>query len=259
MKPLAILLLAVAASAHEPVFAPGPHVPGEGIWGFELEHTYERHHEIETIAHYGPGPDSEAALKIRTMVEDHANGLGDLGLQYKSRFWRVDDIGKQTGAAALVAIDLPTGDRSRGLGRGAYGAKIGATVGTEQLVYSGWAAAEFGMKDLYSTSSGRAEWGGLWTRLGLIGGRRFYQPRHYKDWDFPVYLSAHYINEGPERFGGMNMPNTGRQAITIGPSILPGKYFVMTRLGVQVPIWEQRRGDQPKMPITTKFVIEIHY
>jgi hypothetical protein len=183
-------------------------------------------------------------------------GLGDAKVQIKHRFWRHDDIGVQWGIAWVAEGALPTGGD---LGREAWGAKAGLTGGVEHLVHYAWLTAEYAVRDLYSTRTDRFEWGRRILRLGAIYGIRPHLPASYRDWDLPLYVSVHYQHQGPDRENGKDRPGTGREFVTVGPSLLWSKRNIMLRWGLQFPVWEKVRGSQPALEDQQKFVLEFHF
>ena len=152
MKPagtlLAVALAAAAppALAHNPIFAPGPHVTYKGGLDVALEYRRERasgageerrEQNVALGLEYGLTADWTAELEVPFQDLDEngagASGLGDIVLRTRYRFLRLDSPGEQRSAALLLQVKLPTGDEDSKprLGSGSADVVGGLLLGRE--------------------------------------------------------------------------------------------------------------------------------
>ena len=121
-----MIATAKPGAAHNPIFAPGPHlVYGGGLEvtiGYSRDRasgggTKETGQEVEFELEYGLTADWTVELELRfvhkELNDSGSSGLGDMVLRSRYRFLRLDTPGVQRSAAVLGQVKLPTGDDDR--------------------------------------------------------------------------------------------------------------------------------------------------
>ncbi len=266
---LIALALGVAGSAnpsaaHNPIFAPGPHVAYQG--GVEVSLGYGRHRagsseteqEIEIHAEYGltadwtvefalPFLDKEADGKSRT-------GLGDMALRSRFRFLRIDAPGAQTSAALLAQIKLPNGD-SHGeprLGSGSTEFLGRLLIGREGRRWYFNAAARY----RYNTEGEGGLSKGDRQFLDLVAGVR---PKlsAYLEPDTVLFLELNWENAGRDRREGADLPNTGGWELFLSPGVFWTWRNVAIRTGLQIPVAGNLNGTNAESDY--RFKLELKY
>ena len=140
----AMMIAAAGAQAHGPLFSPAPRT----IWKGGTELTLrlrdvkasgagkdQKERALALKAMYGITADWAVGIEIPYVRKNfsgrNADGMGDLVLDTKYRFWKRDAPGAQYKAAAFLRAKLPTGDdggKPR-IGSGSTDVTTGLTAG----------------------------------------------------------------------------------------------------------------------------------
>lgn len=261
---ISLLFIGGSASAHDPVFSPGPHVLyKEGVelhlgTGQEKAGT-EKESELGFELTYGLTGDWAAGIELPYVkTEDDgekADGAGDTRLFTKYRFWREDSLGVQESAAFLLNVMLDTGDDNTAppLGSGSTDALLGLTYGYESLTWYRWTSIRYRRNGENSAGLRR---GDKWLLDFALG----YRPT------MPVYLkpdTVWILELNAERgqraeLNGMTLANTGGTEWFISPGIFWTLRNFAIKAGVQLPIASKLNGDQAESDYRAKAEFEWH-
>lgn len=256
------------ASAHDPVFSPGPHVLyKEGVEVHVGAHSEKAGQEKETELGleltYGLTGDWAAGIELPyASVEDGAdksNGIGDLRLFTKYRFWRKDSLGRQESAAVLLNVMSANGDDQANphLGSGTTDALLGFTYGYESLTWYRWTSIRYRHNGEKSgEDSSRLRRGDRWLVDFALG----YRPT------FPVYLKPDTVwilelnGEKGQRaeLNGSTLANTGSSEWFISPGIFWTQRNFAVKAGAQLPIASDLNGNQAESDYRAKLEFEWH-
>jgi len=147
----ALLYSSSSALAHEPVFSVGPETIFEGGVGVEAEVEFEKADEereasLQYEVIYGLRENLSLTVVVPHVVEKRnganvIDGLGEVALRTKYRFFRKDSLGAQDKATLIYGVKFPTGneDRSPALGSGAVDHLFGLSLGHESTTWYGTA------------------------------------------------------------------------------------------------------------------------
>lgn len=251
--------------AHEPVFSIGPETIYEGGWGIETGFEYEDSGDGETSSlHYeilyGLTKDLSITLEIpqilRSSADNQTNsGLGDILLRGKYQLYRRDTLGAQDKLSAILGIKLPTGDDDAPgrLGTGTTDFLFGLSAGHESRTWYHFATLRYllrgrhsgfepGDKLLYDVSIGYRPW-----------------QREYLEWDLVGLLELSGEYEFSDELKDVTDRNSGGNTIWFGPSILYSYRNIMIKGGIQMPVYQNLKGDQNHDNFRTVFAIEYHF
>ncbi len=255
---LGVLALAVLVTAsgpglaHNPIFAPGPHLVYGG--GLEVTIGYFRdrasatgtrqtEQEAEIELEYGLTPDLAAEVRVPYVDNDEdgsgASGLGDVVLGGRYRFVRLDTPGLQRSAALLAQIKLPTGDDDRDprLGSGSTDFVAGLLWGHESRRWYYNLAARYRL----NTEGGGGLEKGDRQLLDLVGGVRPVLTG-YLEPDAVVFIELNWENAGRDALNGAGVADTGGWQLFLSPGLFATWRNVAFRAGVQIPIARNLEG-----------------
>ena len=152
---VAVFFPAPGTMAHEPVFSLGPETIFEDGVGGELEVEFEKaDEERETSFHYeviyGLRENLSLTAVIPHVVEKReganvTDGLGDVALRAKYRFFRKNSLGAQDLASLIYGVKFPSGseDREPPLGSGAVDHRFGLSLGHESTTGYGFVIGRY--------------------------------------------------------------------------------------------------------------------
>lgn len=272
MKPIQSFLLIATiflfaggtASAHDPVFSPGPHVLyKEGVelhLGADREKAgAEKESELGFELTYGLTGDWAAGIELPYVETeedgDKANGVGDARLFTKYRFWREDSLGVQKSAAFLLNVMLDNGDDKVNppLGSGTTDTLLGFTYGYESLTWYRWASIRYRRNGENSAGLRR---GDKWLLDFAMG----YRPT------MPVYLkpdTVWILELNAERgqrteLNDASLANSGGTEWFVSPGIFWTLRNFAIKAGVQLPIASDLNGSQAESDYRAKAEFEWH-
>ena len=243
---LATMAVAGAARAHNPIFAPGPHVVHKG--GLEMTIGYERERArgsgpdrsadmAELELEYGLTADwsAEAVLPVawKRTEDRRSGGIGDAVLLSRYRFFRRDTPGRQRSAALLAAVKLPTGDgeASPALGSGSVDMLGGLLYGLESRRWYYNAAARYRLNTVGEGGRRRGDR----QFLDLVGGVRPVLGA-YRAPDTVLFLELNWENAFADEINGGRVANTGGWALFLSPGVFWTYRNVALRAGTQLRI-----------------------
>ncbi len=257
------------AAAHNPIFAPGPHL----VYGGGLEATAgysrdrssgagerETEQELELELEYGLTADWTAEMELPFVDKDNnaqdSSGLGDMVLRSRYRFYRLDTPGVQRSAAVLVQVKLPTGDddATPRLGSGSTDFLGGLLYGYESRRWY----YNLGARYRLNTEGGGGLEKGDKQFLDIVGGVRPFLTG-YREPDAVVFLELNGENAGRDTLNGADVADTGGWELFLSPGLFATYRNVALRTGVQIPIAEGLNGDQTVSDYRFKFEIKVQF
>jgi hypothetical protein len=265
---LLLLALPRIAMAHDPIFGLGPHVIYEG--GVEISSQLDVGQSGSTrgldvgllnIA-YGINADltvgGELPWVFKTNAYGQANGLGDLGLFTKYRFWHRDSPGTVDSMAALLKVKLDTSKQGASivakpaLGTGATDVVVGLTYGHESLTWYRWASVRYRRNG----HSGGEKVGDK-VLVDLVAGWRPAMPEYLKpDMVWLLELNGEYGRHGS--LDGISLVNDGGSELFLSPGFMWTLRNFAVRAGVQLPVFSNLNGVQAKTDYRARLQLEWH-
>ncbi len=257
-------VLAGGAAAHDPIFGLGPHVVYQG--GIEIApevHVEEKGPELEVEPAleltYGITGDWAAGISIpyvwkRDGVAE-ANGLGDLALFTKYRFWRHDTLGVQQSAALALKLVAGTGDSRTAppVGSGATDLVAGLAYGYESRRWYRWASLRYRFNGRNSAGFQRGDK----IKLDLVGGVRPWLTG-YREPDTVLLLELNLEHGFAHERHGRTIPDTGGTELFVSPGVFWTLRNFAVKAGVQIPVVNALDGAQRPSDYRAKLVLEWH-
>lgn len=261
----ATLLLAGVARAHEPVFGVGPETIYEGGVGFEVGWDFEDEGEERTavLEHeliYGLTQNASLTLAFPQVLRRHTeqgtrSGSGDILVRGKFQLWKRDRLNSQDKATLILGVKLPTGsDHGRvPLGTGSTDPLLGFAIGHESRTWYGFATVRYllrtrhdgldrGDRIFYDFATGLRPW-----RTG------------YLEPDLVFLLEFNGVATLRDRTSAGAVPSTGGNVGWLGPTALLSYRNLMTKAGVQIPVYSSLRGRQKRPDLRAVLAIEYHF
>ncbi len=250
--------------AHDPVFSPGPHVLFKD--GFEIHAEFaqseqgdEKESEQAVAFKYGLSGDWVVGIELpyETVKDDLGTeqGVGDMTLSTKYRFWRKDTLGVQETAAIVAKVKLDTGDDQ--VGSGTTDTLLGFTYGYESLKWYRWASVRYRFnQDRSIENKGNLQRGDR-LFVDFAGG---YRPKvnDYREADTVWLLEFNGEYSGRNAFNGVNRNNTGGSQWFVSPGIMWTLRNFAVKAGVQIPVLSNLNGEQDDSDYRARLEFEWH-
>jgi len=265
---LLLLTMPRDAMAHDPVFGLGPHVIYEG--GVEISPELDASQSASTRGQdlgflnvaYGINADltvgTELPWTFKENVYGQANGLGDLRLFTKYRFWHKDAPGVVDSMAALLKVKFDTSKQGAptvakpALGTGTTDVILGLTYGHESLIWYRWASVRYRRN---GHSGGKKV--GDKVLADLVAGWRPTMPEYLKpDMVWLLELNGEYGRHGS--LDGVSLVNDGGIELFLSPGFMWTVRNFAVKAGVQLPVFSNLNGVQTKTDYRAKLVLEWH-
>lgn len=251
--------------AHDPIFAIGPHVLyKDGVEASIEIHTdkSDREREIEPALEltYGITGDWAAGIEVPYAYKEeddkNSQGISDLSVFTKYRFWRKDSLGLQESAAVLLKIKTNNGDDSKtpALGTGTTDSILGITYGYEGRTWYRWASLRYRHNGTNNAGLHRGDK----ILLDLVGGIRT-DLTGYTEPDTVWLLELNGEFSDRADLNGSNITNTGGDQWFLSPGIFWTKRNFAIKAGVQIPIIDNLNGNQNQDDYRAKLVFEWHF
>lgn len=270
---LLILLSPYASEAHEPIFGLGPHTIYKGGIGIEAEFEgakvsgageEEKEYVLHTEIIYGITADTAVTLAVpyiidRTLeaggAQESISGLGDVSLRAKYRFWRRDRPGIQDAVAVVAGIKLPTGDNTGTprLGSDSTDFVFALAAARESLTWYYFGDVRY----RFNTEGGG----------GLKKGDRFFadlalgiRPWHveYIKPDLVLLAELNWETFQRDELSGVDIEDSGGDRLFVSPSFFFTYRNLALKGGVQLPVYQALKGEQPEEDYRFKLVVELH-
>lgn len=261
----ASLLLVRGVHAHEPVFGIGPETiyeDGVGLevgWDFEDEGD-ERTVILENELIYGLTQRTSLSIQVPQILRRHTDegarsGLGDILVRGKYQFWKRDRLNASDKATLILGVKLPTGsDHGRvPLGTGSIDPLFGLAVGHESRTSYAFGSFRY----LLRTRRDGLDRGDR-VLFDLAAGFRPWQ-MGYLEPDLVFLVEFNGVTTLRDRRSGEAVGSTGGNVGWLGPTALLSYRNVMTKAGVQIPLYSSRRGTQPRPELRAVLSLEYHF
>jgi len=253
-----------ALFAHDPIFGIGPHVLFKGGTEVALEtHLEKAGEEKESEAGlelvYGITGDWAAGLELpyafKKEGSESSNGLADIQLFTKYRFWRKDSFGLQESAAVMFAANLNNGDENTSpkLGNGSNDFIGGLTYGYEGLKWYRWASVRY----RYNGENDAGFHAGNKTLVDFVAGWRPTMPE-YKKADTVWLLELNTELGEKSKLNVNKLANSGGVESFISPGIFWTYRNFAIKAGIQIPIYSNLNGSQDQSDFRAKSSFEWH-
>jgi hypothetical protein len=247
MKParlltLPVLLAALPAVAHDPIFGVGPHVLFKDGLEVALEIEAESRdgdpeQALAVEMTHGITGDWAAGIELPYLTGEEEDGIGDIALFTKYRFWRRDSLGLQESAAVFARWIPDTGDEA--VSKNADDLVLGMAYGYEGRKRYRWASWRYRINGENSAGIERGD------RLLLdfvLGWRP--EPRGYREPDTVWMIELNGEISERSRQGGQDLADSGGREWFLSPGIFWTHRNFAIKAGLQIPIIEQLNGDQ---------------
>ncbi|HED40268.1 MAG TPA: transporter [Chromatiales bacterium] len=261
-----------AASAHNPVFSPGPHVLFKE--GIEIHSGVDRNKagqekeaRLALELTYGLSGDWSVGVELPYAEvarsaengSENSRGIGDMQLFSKYRFWRESSLGVQESAAVFLNAMLDNGDASANppLGSGTTDRLLGFTYGYESLTWYRWTSIRYRRNGENSSGLRR---GDNWL-VDFALGYRPTMPRYLKpDTVWILELNGERARRAEWNGSAFNNieANTGGIEWFISPGIFWTLRNFAIKAGVQLPVSSALNGDQAESDYRTRLEFEWH-
>jgi len=260
-----MLLTSSCLYAHDPIFGIGPHVLFKDGIEFAIDLSQEKSSaenetELGVEIVYGITGDWAAGFEIPYAIKDEgvesSNGIADVQLFSKYRFWRQDSLGLQESAAITLGLNLDNGDDTTEppLGNGAIDYMLGLTYGYEGLKWYRWAS----VRNLQpgKSSSGKQK-GNKWL-IDFVAGWRPVPPMYRKpDAVWLIEFNIEIADKSRKLDGSLNADSGGIEYF-ISPGLFWTTRNFAIKTGIQLPIKNDLNGDQAGSDYRFKAAFEWH-
>lgn len=262
---LVILSLGGEAFAHGPIFSPGPETLYKG--GVETHIEYHRaekgtetENELAVAMGYGITENwlVAAELPYKYIKEDGADsdGLGNIALETKYRFWKRDALGEQESVSGFAKAIFDTANDSPdpGLSSGANDFLVGLAYGQESLIWQRWASVRYRFNG--DNDAGLERGNKLFADAAL--GWRSAPPEYYEpDVLWVLELNGEYTERSEQ--SGLSLANSGGTELFISPGMFWTYRAVTLKGGVQLPFYSNLNGNQDQSDYRAKIAFEWRF
>ena len=94
--------------------------------------------------------------------------------------------------------------------------------------------------------------------MDVAGGFRPWL-RPYKSWDLVLLLETSYEFSERDKRDGVKVANSGGHRLLTGPTALWSIRNIMIKGGVQLPLWQDLKGDQEEREWRGILAVEYHF
>jgi hypothetical protein len=260
-----VVLGANAAHAHEPVFGVGPETIYEGGVGVEVGWDFEdegdeRTAVLDTELIYGVTPNFSLTVASLQVLRRHTDdgtrsGLGDMLVRGKLQVWKRDRLNASEKLTLIAGLTLPTGSEhgSVPLGSGSFDPVFGIAAGHESRTWYAFGSIRYllrtrhdglnrGDRIFYEVAAGLRPW-----RTG------------YLEPDLVILLEFNGLATAQDRDRAGAISSTGRNVGWLGPTALLSYRNLMTKAGIQFPVYANRRGSQERPDLRAVLALEVHF
>ncbi len=257
------------ALAHGPLFSPGPETifnegteitlgykMGRASGAGKVSKVYEPFLEME----YGVTPNWQIGLDVPYSWLSagglKSNGPGDVSLNTKYQFWKIDLPGAQYKAAGFLKVKLPSG-KSKSTpapGSGSVDVTSGLSVGYESRRWYWFASAAY---EANTKGSGGLNRGDR-QFLNAVGGIRPVLSE-YNEADTVVMVELNWERADRDKRGGTKIANTGGWKMFVSPLVWWTKGQIAIKGGVQIPLTKNLYGNQASEDYRAKLEFVYHF
>lgn len=250
--------------AHEPIFGIGPETIFKYGTGIETEVEYEKGKSDSILGLYeeilfGLRQDLSITLRVPYIIQKKApdsiaNGLGDLVLRGKFRFFKKDYSGASNKLALVGGVKFPTGNKkdTPPLSTGSFDFIVGLTAGHESRRWYLFSDIRY----RYNTKGDSVKKGDRLLYDFAAGVRPALSEYYKPDLVMLLELSGELRNK--DRVNSLIDNNSGGSILYLGPSFLWSYRNWMLKGGIQVALY-QNLSETETENIRSSLAIEIHF
>ena len=262
---ISLFVFSTSASAHGPVFSPGPETVFKGGYEFHTDiHRKkgddEQEDEIGVEVAYGITADWLVGIGTHySFLKEEGernDGLGNLDLSTKYRFWRHDMRGAQESLALLgdITFDTARDDPDPAPSDGSTDAQIGLAYGYESLKWQRWMSARY----RYNGENDEAVNRGDQIFVDATVGYRPRPPEYYAiDTMWLLELNSEFIQRDEQ--AGTGLLNSGGAELFLSPGFFVTYRNAALKGGVQIPIYNELNEQQGASDYRFSLVAEWHF
>ena len=246
--------------AHDPVFGLGPHVLYKDGIEFSPEFEMgksgnEKEQSLSAELTYGLTGDWALGIDLpyleKSNVGNTEQGMGDLSIFTKYRFWRQDSPGLQQSLSMLFKVKTNTGNKN--VVSNAIDGIAGLAYGYEGRKWYHWGAMRYRINGTNDFGIHR----GNKLLFDLVGGIRPHQTA-YTEPDTVWLLELNGEFSQKSTYNGVDLSNTGGSEWFVSPGIFWTVRNFAIKAGVQIPVISQLNGNQDPSDYRAKLVLEWH-
>lgn len=260
---LSIITINNNASAHDPIFGIGPHVLFKD--GIELHANISQGKKFTEKAtkqafsvKYGITGNWAVGIDLPYQQIDQnnetVNGLGDIKVNTKYRFWRNDSLAVQESAAVLLNIKLDSGNHN--VSTNTIDTLVGFAYGYESLKWYRWSSIRYRFNQNLKQKSQIVERGNRLFIDFSIGYRA--KVNGYRDPDMVYMLELNGEFSQNNKLNQVDIINTGDNKWFISPGFMWTLRNMAIKGGVQLPIYNQLDNAQTNNDYRVKLSVEWH-
>ncbi len=251
------LIYSAAVQAHDPVFGLGPHTlfknATEVHLGFDPSRA-GRNQQTRSTLEFAYGLTANWTARVELPYESREkgpDGIGDVGIATKYRFWRRDALGVQESSTAFLRVKPDTA--SSGRGTGSTDSILGLAYGYESRKWYRWAAARY----RFNGETGEGLERGDKLLLDLVGGIRFKQTAYLEpDWVWMLELNGEMT--GRSKLKGVRVEDSGGSEWFVSPGLMWTLRNFAIKTGVQLPLASDLNGNQEATDYRARLEFEWH-
>lgn len=257
----ALILKATPAIAHGPIFSPGPETLYKNGIEFELNYFQSKNadnaeNEQSVGIGYGITQDWKisAELPYLKINEDGSKnrGTGNVHLETRYRLWRQDSFGKQDSISGFITAVLDTATPA--LSNGANDLVTGLAYGQESLIWQRWASLSY----RYNGENNEGFKPGNQLNADASIGWRAEAPEYYKS-DTLWMIELNLEQSQNSQQNNMSLIDTGGTEIFISPGVIWAYRNIAIKGGVQLPVYNNLKGNQNNADYRIKLALDINY
>lgn len=262
---LSICVVSTSASAHGPIFSPGPETVFKGGYEFHADihrekSGNEQEDEIGTEVAYGITADWLVGIGTHySFLKEEGernDGFGNLELSTKYRFWRNDMRGAQESLALLgdITLDTARDHPDPAPSEGATDVQLGLAYGYEGLKWQRWVSARY----RYNGENDEAVDRGDQVFVDAAVGYRPRTPEYYAvDTMWLLELNSEFTQRDEQADIGFR--DSGGTELFLSPGFLVTYRNAALKGGVQIPIYSNLNGQQDTSDYRFNLVAEWHF
>jgi hypothetical protein len=178
-------------------------------------------------------------------VDTETSGLNDLFVLAKYRAFRKNTRDYTIGLAPSLGVSLPTG--VDGIGSKAVNLALGMNGSYRRGTWAVDANLELGI-DGITGKEGEYTRGETFSIVTALA-RQFAMGTGASNALAPV-LEISYVNAGPRRLLGTDLPNSGESYMQLSPGLKFTHSSLILETLVQVPVWQDQEGAQTELEVS---------
>jgi len=260
-----LFLKATPAIAHGPIFSPGPETLYKDGIEFELDYYRSKNagdseNEQSIGLGYGVTQDWQISAELPYLMvnEDGSknNGVGNVHLQTRYRLWRLDSFGKQDSISGFLTAVLDTAKQTTNpaLSHGANDLIAGLAYGQESLIWQRWASLRYRYNG--ENDDGLNRGNQLFADVSI--GWRSEEPEYYKsDTLWMIELNVEHSQNSQQN--NISLSDTGGTEVFISPGVIWAYRNIALKGGVQLPAYNNLKGNQNNTDYRIKISLDINY